>query len=963
MYKLTIRRKRYLFVLALAIFGALVVVLPSHNPDKTVKLSFLVLILGELVLSGLLAMLFYPKANPVQLVQIGLTVSSFVVFLGGIGSLGSNATRAMPGGDIVISWIQLAIMNLGGVVSTLALWTLSVAKSATAEAPPEPEIKSNEVVAKLKTESARSRDKMPAFTDEDLAQNSAVRSSQTGIPAANPSTSGSGIPAQRPGNASGQGLPSASATRLTSEGKKGSSTFTKLQALSASGTGSLHGQSSPGESLISEPDGLKSILDRLDSSGQASSSPSSTAPAAKKITDVPPSSPPERPSSPSMDKIRPSTSLPIGEIKAPPKSSISSRLLGVVTGNRIPSVEPPEKIIEPAFQSAVSKLDLDSIPTPKVEPEKPAAIDLSELEAIPTPKVVETEAESKPETKSESKEVDAPVSEVSKLDLDSIPTPKIGDTKIDEDSSVGISKSILDSIPTPKVGDVKAEAGAAEPTEVESKPSGISSTFASKALGVKSKFIGAGGSEVKRSSTSLDAFKGEIANQKAAALNPAARAETAPKEPINEPVKEPEKEPVEELVKEVASQAAPQPKEEASSGLFGKGVDSDVDDIFSNLAPAEAQREFDPALVNKDEPPVVAEEEEAPASSIFGVKVDAEVDDIFSNLAPEGAQKEFKKPEPEAETQPIPAPAPKKPIARAPGQDGIFDESVNDELDDIFSNLAPAEAQMTVADKERIVAQEESAEPEVVAEAEVVSETEAESFAPEVAEELQPEVQEESFAPHEPEESFEPAEAAQSESEGMMINPVTKNKEVKEFGRLSSRAPNVAGQAPTVGTMKTIGKLLLDVQAIENIIKSGEEGTIGAGLTNARVISAQRGEGIKALLNKIDSYSGVVGSLIVGHDGLVIAATVGNAGMDKDALGALSTALLSTSNLATLKLDIGKLRQMVMLTEHGANGSGAKPVTTVLTDVEVGILAVFLDSQDLERVDGLLDAIHETIHG
>jgi predicted regulator of Ras-like GTPase activity (Roadblock/LC7/MglB family) len=193
-----------------------------------------------------------------------------------------------------------------------------------------------------------------------------------------------------------------------------------------------------------------------------------------------------------------------------------------------------------------------------------------------------------------------------------------------------------------------------------------------------------------------------------------------------------------------------------------------------------------------------------------------------------------------------------------------------------------------------------------------------------------------------------------------VINPVTKNREVKEFGRLSAKNSAQPSQAAP-GTMKTIGKLLLDVPAIENIIKSGEGGTIGSGLANARIISANRGEKIKALLGTIDAYEGVSGSLIVGHDGLVIASTM-KGGMDKDALGALSTALLSTTNLATLKLDIGKLRQMVLLTELG-NGNGQKPYTTVLTDVEVGILAVFMDSQDLNRLDGLLESIHQTVHG
>jgi len=79
-------------------------------------------------------------------------------------------------------------------------------------------------------------------------------------------------------------------------------------------------------------------------------------------------------------------------------------------------------------------------------------------------------------------------------------------------------------------------------------------------------------------------------------------------------------------------------------------------------------------------------------------------------------------------------------------------------------------------------------------------------------------------------------------------------------------------------------------------------------------------------------------------------------------LGALSTALLSTSNLATKKLEIGKLRQMVLLTDLGPQAS-PRHKTTVLTDVEVGILAVFVEETHLDKIDGLLDIIHNTVHG
>lgn len=173
-------------------------------------------------------------------------------------------------------------------------------------------------------------------------------------------------------------------------------------------------------------------------------------------------------------------------------------------------------------------------------------------------------------------------------------------------------------------------------------------------------------------------------------------------------------------------------------------------------------------------------------------------------------------------------------------------------------------------------------------------------------------------------------------------------KAVKEFGRLSSQSSAVPVQEGESGTM-SIGKMLLDVQAVSNIIKTAEKRT--SGLTTARVISAARGEGIRSLLSKVDNYSGVAGSLIVGHDGLVIASTL-SADMDKDTLSAMATSIHSHTNITTKKLDLGTLHQAVLLTPDKI---------TVLTNVEVGVLAVFFESTELNKLDGLLQAIEETV--
>ncbi len=173
---------------------------------------------------------------------------------------------------------------------------------------------------------------------------------------------------------------------------------------------------------------------------------------------------------------------------------------------------------------------------------------------------------------------------------------------------------------------------------------------------------------------------------------------------------------------------------------------------------------------------------------------------------------------------------------------------------------------------------------------------------------------------------------------------------VEEFGRLSSASGSYPRlEQESSGTM-SIGKMLLDVQAVANIIKSADKQ--GLGLTTAKVISAARGEGIKMLLAQIDNYPGVAGSLIVGLDGLVIASTLGPE-LDKDVLGPMSSSVHSHSDIVTNKLDLGSLHQIVLQ---------SKDTITILTNVEVGVLGVFCVCRELEKLNGLLEAINTTVH-
>jgi len=419
-----------------------------------------------------------------------------------------------------------------------------------------------------------------------------------------------------------------------------------------------------------------------------------------------------------------------------------------------------------------------------------------------------------------------------------------------------------------------------------------------------------------------------------------------------------------EPVQEVADE-----EEEISGSLFDGGLDSDIDNIFSELAPPEAQQEVnrhvDHVETAAPETQSEPEEEEEAERALFDGGVDSEIDDIFSNLAPAEALKEVKDvlKAPEAKATPE---VKDDEDEDSDEEESLFGETLGEDLDNIFSGLTDDQqldvspetlAKLKQALPEGSAAQEtieEKAAPPAAAASAPAASPRATGDMPaltaEKAEEIKAEAELEAKGDSKPE--AKPASPDKSSPD---------YKEVKEFGRLSTRSGSLKSAPEAVGTMKTIGKLLLDVKAVENIIKSGENKKLGSGLSTAKVISAARGEGIRNILVAIDTYEGVAGSLIVGHDGLVIASTVGT-GWDKDMLGALSTALLSTSNLATKKLEIGKLKQMVLLTKL-TNDQGDTMKTTVLTDVEVGILAVFLEQTDLTKIDGLLATIHSTIHG
>ncbi len=135
-----------------------------------------------------------------------------------------------------------------------------------------------------------------------------------------------------------------------------------------------------------------------------------------------------------------------------------------------------------------------------------------------------------------------------------------------------------------------------------------------------------------------------------------------------------------------------------------------------------------------------------------------------------------------------------------------------------------------------------------------------------------------------------------------------------------------------------IGKMLVDQNALEEIIKKAEKGG-KAGLTTTQVITAVKGRSLDTLLVDINNLDGIMGSIIVGKDGLVIANTMPPE-IDKDLVGALTSSLFSNIDVQLKKLKKGTLKRMTVETGVG---------TYILTEIEMGTLVVF--SGESEKID------------
>jgi predicted regulator of Ras-like GTPase activity (Roadblock/LC7/MglB family) len=89
------------------------------------------------------------------------------------------------------------------------------------------------------------------------------------------------------------------------------------------------------------------------------------------------------------------------------------------------------------------------------------------------------------------------------------------------------------------------------------------------------------------------------------------------------------------------------------------------------------------------------------------------------------------------------------------------------------------------------------------------------------------------------------------------------------------------------------------------------------------------------ILNELNKTAGISGSMVVGQDGIVIAADM-NTQLQDEAVGALAASIVSTVKSSMERLSNEDLKQITVEAEKGK---------LFLTDVRIGILAVTTDPQ------------------
>lgn len=190
------------------------------------------------------------------------------------------------------------------------------------------------------------------------------------------------------------------------------------------------------------------------------------------------------------------------------------------------------------------------------------------------------------------------------------------------------------------------------------------------------------------------------------------------------------------------------------------------------------------------------------------------------------------------------------------------------------------------------------------------------------------------------------ASARSKDASAAQQAPAVPPPKIEGVGRLDSRVDH--NQDAGSGRISSIGKFLLDQKDFEKIGKMSN-----ADLTDSsmKILTQEAASELTSLLHHIAGQNAVVGSVIVGHDGLLIANTMPPE-MDAESVGVWALGVYMNTQHVVRKMGQNTVHQIVSKTPKGY---------LVIADFGGGLLVVLSDGKDTDTLIPLMRSITQLI--
>ncbi|MGH9549374.1 MAG: roadblock/LC7 domain-containing protein [Terriglobales bacterium] len=169
---------------------------------------------------------------------------------------------------------------------------------------------------------------------------------------------------------------------------------------------------------------------------------------------------------------------------------------------------------------------------------------------------------------------------------------------------------------------------------------------------------------------------------------------------------------------------------------------------------------------------------------------------------------------------------------------------------------------------------------------------------------------------------------------------------IEGVGRLDPRTDS--GQETGSGRIASIGKFLLDQKDLEKI---GKVTTSDLSDTKMRILTMEAAQELQTLLQHIGAQETVVGSVIVGHDGLLIANTMPG-DLDAESIGVWALGVYMNTEHVIKKMGQDRVHQIVSRTPKGY---------LVIADFGCGLLVTVSDGKDTDTLIPLMRSITQLV--